>query len=722
MKIFKNLILLSTLTAICISSADAKDDILSLSMEELSDISVDDTPATLTTTALKNIPATITTITQDDILESGARNLDELLEIYVPSFNYMKNIRGSQMGFRGIISDRNNKILLLLNGRVMNIKAKDGGAVTERWFSTLGDIKSIKVITGPGSAIYGAGAIAGVINIETFSGKSNDGVYISAKTGSNEDFLNAEISYGTKLSDELSMYLYYGVDKYNGAPSNEAPLKFAFDYSRGNYIDAPADKEYKFGTSNDNSSLEKELRHKLHFQLDSKNFTFWTRFTRSSLSTATEQQLYYVMSNKNSGQFEDTGTRNQQITAFAQYRQKVSKDFKLTYDLSYMRSDIYTNFFNKDTKASDKFWGEDNLMGKLLAQYNFTQNHKLALGTEYNYNWFGRPSDISDESYSQFSPTQKNLKFETNLLSFFGEYQAKFTDSFTMFLGGRADKHKYSPWMYSPRLDFIYNSSGKDVFKLGFNRSVRNSDDVDLYDYYNKNDEYTDVEEINTAEFIYARYMQNSNIHLSVFYNDHDIVAYNSDTRKTQNIGTATSYGAEIEFEYKQNSHEFYISHSYTKLSDFKLKDDSTSKQNISAKPYGYGDDFANWHNHITKLRYNYKISKKLKWVNSLRIFWGMDGAKDMANYNNDNTQNTTNITKYRMSLYDSGHTTAFEESVYLNTALIWNIDKQTVVTLNGYNLLGLIDEDYNKRNFFNTTSQYRDAAPSVALGLKYKF
>ena len=725
MKKIKSVLL--SLTAFT-SISHASNNLLSLSMEELSDIRVDDTSVTLTSTALKNVPATITTITHQDILESGARNLDELLEIYVPSFNYMYKVHGSQMGFRGIISDRNNKVLLLLNGRVMNIKAKDGGAVTERWFSTLADIKNVKVITGPGSAIYGAGAIAGVISIETFSGRLNRGIEISTKGGLGEKFINTEISYSTKLKNNLYLYTYYGLDKYDGASYKDAPMKFAFDYSGhyswNNNIDAPADKRYDHDTTNDNSALDGELRHKFHFQLSNNNFTFWTRFTQSSLSNPTEQHIFQWLGDNNAYKYKNTGSKNRQITAFTEYRQKVNKNLKFTYDLSYLRSDVYIKYFNLPNKGMDKFWGEDNVMGKILSTYEFSQYNKLAFGAEYNYNWFGRPSDVSSENYSQFNARNKNTKFESDLISFFGEYQSKIYDNFTLFVGGRADKHKYTPWMYSPRVDFIYNANEKDIFKLGFNRSVRSSDDFELYTHYKDTHDYGDVEKLNTIEFIYEKYAKNSFIHIGLFYNNHDIVAYNDITGKTEELGDANSWGTEIELQYKNGKNEFYISHSYTKLLSFTLEDKTTSRQNVSASPYGYGDDFANWHNHITKLRYNYKISNKLKWVNSLRIFWGMNGAKDMAEYNNNLDQNTThnNDPKYRLPLYDSGHTRAFEESVYLNTSLLWNINKQTLFSINGYNLLGLLDEDYNKRNFFKTTSQYRDSAPSIAIGLKYKF
>ena len=714
---FKLLVVVQFLT----SCLYAYSDLFMLDLEELSNIEIKNTSATLTKTDIKNIPASITVITHKDIVESGARNLDELLEIYVPSFAYMYKVQGSQIGFRGIISDRNNKVLLLVNNRVMNIKTTDGGADTERWFSTLGDIDNIKVITGSGSAIYGSGAIAGVISIETFSGKTRDGVHVSSKVGIGQEFYNTEVSYGTTIKDDIHLYLYYGISKNNGADNDDAPMKFAFNYKNVSNTVIPADTRYIYNNINDYGSLGGDLEHKVHFQLDSDDFLFWARFTKTSLATPTTQQMYYWESPKNIGKYQDTGTKNQQITLFAQKKQKVSSDLDITYQLSYLRSDMSINFFEDgDVNGGDKFFGEDNLMVKVLANYEINQKNQLAIGAEYNYNWFGRKSELSSYDYSKTGVLPDNTKWSSDLISFFGEYQTNFTKNLTMFIGVRVDTHKYSPTMYSPRIDFIYNNNNEDIVKLGFNRSSRHSDEAVMYEVYENEHTFDDVEEIDTVELSYTKYFNNYMFNLATYHNNHNLLSWNNTKKITENIGNVKSYGLEVEFSYKRDDLEFYISHSYTKMYNFSLKDSSIIMQNVSASAYGYGNDFANWNDHITKVRFNYHINKKLKWTNSLRIFWGMDGAQDMADYNKD--LNLPLYEQYILPYYDDGHTTAFGESIYLNTAFIYNVTKQMVLSLNAYNILGLINEDYNKRNFFQTTSQYRDMAPSLSVGLEYKF
>ena len=117
------------------------------------------------------------------LVSSGARSLDEALEIYVPNMQFMRNHHGAAaMGVRTILSSTNNKVLLLVNGRVINHRLQQG-AFSERDLPTLGDIHHIDVIRGPGSAVYGPGAVAGVINIITQSHQTFTGLDTTIRLG-----------------------------------------------------------------------------------------------------------------------------------------------------------------------------------------------------------------------------------------------------------------------------------------------------------------------------------------------------------------------------------------------------------------------------------------------------------------------------------------------------------------------------------------------------------
>ncbi len=151
--------------------------LLDLPMEDLMKVEIASTAA-LTKTQARLVPAAVTTISREQIQGSSARSLFELLDIYVPNLQWARNNwEASNLGLRGIINDRDDKYLLLVNGRVMN-EHTHYGAVTERDLVTLRDINHIDVIRGSGSALYGPGAISMVINIVTDNANTFEGTEV----------------------------------------------------------------------------------------------------------------------------------------------------------------------------------------------------------------------------------------------------------------------------------------------------------------------------------------------------------------------------------------------------------------------------------------------------------------------------------------------------------------------------------------------------------------
>jgi len=692
------------------SSLYAKESIISMNLEELAEVEVVDKSITLTETSVKDVPSSITIITQKDIQESGARNLDELLEIYVPDVAYMYKVQGYQLGIGGIINDRNNKILLTLNGRVLNVKASDGGATSERAFSMLGDIKKITVISGPGSSIYGPGAIAGIISIETFNAKTFQGFEANVKKGYVEEFSSLDMKYATTLSNEVGIFMYGGIDNYDGAENDAAQNKVAFDYPDTNIV---ANEPLPFYTTNNNGSYHGETRKKFHLQLNYKGLTFWSRYTLTGMAIPTTQNLFtypipqYLV---------QTGASNEQWSNLISYKQSIGSSFDIDYSLSYVRSRVEnTNSIDPVNLRGNKKWIEDNTNIRIVSSYVPNERTKCAFGAEYTFNRFG------NDTSNIISTLPIGTQWNSEMYSLFGELQTKPTINSTIFLDLRADKHTYTSTMFSPRLAFVYDINDLDVLKINFNHSVRVPDDADLYYNHTYNGNTSDVESLDRIEMIYTHKINHLQFDVKANYNQQAVVAYNDVTVPgvTEYIGDLHFYTLEGIFQYTNKKLSFYLSHNYTKQLDFTLNNPDTSRQDISASDYGYGNDLANWNNHITKLRLNYRYNDKLKFINSLRIFWGMPGAIDMADYNRETFEDSGHA-YYRLPVYTDG-TRAFEESVYFNSSVEYQISKSTKLSLHGYNLFGLLNEDFNKRNYFKKTSQYIDEAASFSLFLNYK-
>lgn len=136
---------------------------------------------------LAKSPLSMTIIDRSKIRVSGARHLTELLEVYVPGFQYMYNKwNGALWGMRGVANDRNTKFIFLVNGHKMNTEARDG-AFQELELGLLGDVERVEVLRGPAGLVYGSGAIAGIVNVVT-RGVEADRTEVQADFGTGSNF------------------------------------------------------------------------------------------------------------------------------------------------------------------------------------------------------------------------------------------------------------------------------------------------------------------------------------------------------------------------------------------------------------------------------------------------------------------------------------------------------------------------------------------------------
>lgn len=173
-------------TALCLvvaSGASADESLWDIPLEELGQIRVVSI-ASGTETPLDKAAAITSVINADDIAAMGATDLDQVLET-VPGLHVNHSDQGfsPKYVFRGITSSNNPQALLLING----IPA------TTMMFGNRGNawggmpvkaIERIEVIRGPGSALYGADAYSGVINITTKNHETVDSQTVGGRLGS----------------------------------------------------------------------------------------------------------------------------------------------------------------------------------------------------------------------------------------------------------------------------------------------------------------------------------------------------------------------------------------------------------------------------------------------------------------------------------------------------------------------------------------------------------
>lgn len=130
-------------------------------------------------------PAAVFVITQEMIRRSGYRTLPDLLRM-VPGLHVARITANKwSVSSRGFVDDYNQQLLVQIDGR--SVYTPIFGGVVWNWHDMLlDDIERIEVIRGPGSTIWGANAVNGVINIITKKASQTHGYFAEAGGGTEE--------------------------------------------------------------------------------------------------------------------------------------------------------------------------------------------------------------------------------------------------------------------------------------------------------------------------------------------------------------------------------------------------------------------------------------------------------------------------------------------------------------------------------------------------------
>lgn len=193
-----------------VTAQTTEEEELALAYGDNSTISI----ATGSKQTLRHAPAVATVITARDIEAMGATDLDQALES-VPGLHVSKSHVASKpiYSFRGIHTFQNSQVLMLVNGiPITNVFQGDRSQI---WGGMpLENVARVEVIRGPGSALYGADAFSGVINIITKTAADINGTEYGARIGSYNS-RDAWLQHGGKLG-ALDAAFYLGAGDSDG--------------------------------------------------------------------------------------------------------------------------------------------------------------------------------------------------------------------------------------------------------------------------------------------------------------------------------------------------------------------------------------------------------------------------------------------------------------------------------------------------------------------------
>jgi len=170
-------------------------DVQELSLADLLDAQVD--IASKKPQTARETPGIVTVITRDDIINSGARELLDVLAL-VPGFVMGADVASTiGLGVRGQYANE-GKMLFLIDGQPLNDLLYGSLQLGNRY--PLEAIDHIEVIRGPGSAIYGGSAELAVISIVTRDAASLEGVAVASsygRLGHTTGHASASLAFGT---------------------------------------------------------------------------------------------------------------------------------------------------------------------------------------------------------------------------------------------------------------------------------------------------------------------------------------------------------------------------------------------------------------------------------------------------------------------------------------------------------------------------------------------
>jgi iron complex outermembrane receptor protein len=178
---------------------------------------------------LVNAPAAVTLVTTQTIENSPATNIGDLLRA-VPGINVMQaSARDINITTRGATSTLSTSQLALVDGRSVYLDFF-GMVMWDLVPTSPNDIRQIEVIRGPASAIWGANAMSGVVNVITKTPRE-----LAAQGGTSLTVGVGAFNRSVADTDADSGSLFY----VNGSHAEAVNDRWAFKLSAGYFTQDP---------------------------------------------------------------------------------------------------------------------------------------------------------------------------------------------------------------------------------------------------------------------------------------------------------------------------------------------------------------------------------------------------------------------------------------------------------------------------------------------------
>ena len=681
---------------------DTFQDLFEMSFEDL--LNVEIKTGNLTGVERTKLPITLYSIESEEIEMTPARDLLDLIEVYVPGATFVDHWLGPRIGIRGVLGDQNNSYLLLVNGKNVNLKCFNG-PMYEIQNKDLNDIERIDVISGPGTVTYGPGAIGGIINIIT---KSSDGLQVRLSGNEHYRYGIASVNYGFSR-DKFKAFLYGSISRSKGEKDTQYfYVDRAYGYGYG--FMGPDWGNKGLGTPVTHlyedfwNKPEVKLNLDVHFLNDWRLWSRLTTFNYTSLQqeTVTADGPHFP------------GNYGKMFMVELENERNFTGNLSLTSSAGFhSASQRHVQFYQGAAQIADYItqrhysYSENEANMDIRLNYQPDDKVRMALGSAFKYQYMGPEWGMDDKSFILSFPAPINFavldstsifnqtygprgittvidsRIDGHQLSFFGELNYKIFNNTQLLFSSRADKHEYAKWAYSPRLALIYDLNKRNIIKLVGQRSVRLANFTELYTEYRYMNESAAPEKLSGVEIIYNR-IQNSktNIVFSGFYDKIDQIAWfqKNDVNRNTLLGTFSKIGVEAQLSYKDQDRYSGMSYSFVHQLDWDPVENfdawitGQNGETIALRNFGE-NRINNVPKHMIKLFYNHNLKKFKVHLNG-RFYWDYQQKAMLNSFVNaqneyGNADYIGEMNAIESALKDNGYT---KPSFAMNASIAWKI------------------------------------------------
>ncbi len=463
-------------------------DVYDLSLEELLHIQV--TSASKMEQDLANAPSHLIVISREQIIERGYYSLEDILRdlpaIDIQEYSHVFSF--NRITMRGISG--NNKFLILLDGQRISSPTTDIIPVKENY--PVYFAKQVEIILGPGSAIYGADAFSGLINIISGEDDLEEGFCVNTSYGSG-NYLNTYAMFHKPLGEQLDFTV--GV-QYQTADNPDLSEIYRKEYTFGplvtftgdTVVAATARRPYSAPTSS------YSIFGRVDFGEDIR-FSFFNSFYSSPTAAGIQPSQ---------NRFGDDLKYDTNILGFyGDLSKKLNEKVKIGVLLSFSTYNVlpHSKFNNiySDYKDAYKYAAGSRLSIEQQLIFDINEHQNLSGGISYEAIHalpqtmdLPRPVNpdlpLADQGY--FYPGTDNtlpIKFfyldYTNLAAYL-QWEARWNSSFGSTVGVRYDANSRYSSTVMPRVGIIYKPLSKTNIKLLYGESYLAPSPYTSYDHF----------------------------------------------------------------------------------------------------------------------------------------------------------------------------------------------------------------------------------------------